>query len=143
MRMGPDDFSDLNYEYDASFVGDSGQTYLCEKDFGANVINPHPRFCMTLPNGVVFKMANMGTWDSGIFGGLREAWAIFLDDDHVDGFEDTKEIKDSRLRALAEQTLGDLIVKAKADKQARRAANRARGEAREAQRQAALKKLDS
>jgi len=142
MKMGPNAFSDLSYNYNSPFVGASGQTYLCEQDFSANVINAHPRFCMTLPNGVVFKMANMDTWDKGIFGGLREAWKIYLDDDGVFVFEDTKEIKDARLRTLAEQMLGDLLIKAQTDNQARREAYQVKQKDDMVKRREALKKLD-
>ena len=141
MKMGPNDFSDLSYQYDASFVGASGRSYLCEKDFTSNT-HPRPRFCFTLPNGVVFKMADLNTYDSGIFGGLREAWAIFLDDDRVGSFEDTKEIKDTRLRTLAEGMLADLLAKAKSDARARKEAYRTQSAERETKRQKALKKLD-
>jgi hypothetical protein len=141
MKISSYDYSDLRLKAGESFVGQSGEAYFCEE----SVADESKRivFCRTLPNGVVFKMLAFTDYLGMFLAPEHKAWTIYLDDEVVaNGVDETKKIKDARLRALADTLIGDLLVRAKEDKAARQAANREHWVDKEAKKREALKKLD-
>jgi len=125
-----------------SFVGQSGETYLCTEVI-EETDNAQCSFSRALPNGVVFKMRTFGHGSAFIGGECKMWWSVYLDNEMVnDGFMDTKEIKDAKLRVLAETLLRDLITKGKEDEKADKIHRQEQKADQEARSLETLKKLD-